>query len=429
MVRGGTAPNGVSDVRVSRGYRPSAGPDASAGQDGLCHRDIPAHVHRCRLAPGLDLGRRGDSGQSHRGQARCSDDPAYRPVFRDSAPARHLPVPKVRRSDLVADARVLLLWCAAGLADVIAPPEIGVGAGAEPSRPLECAQTPTRQGKDRTVAEACARCGKALALVDRMQGHALCARCTQAVHAERLAARAQYASLLYSVGVSGAASPQVWTEIEQVRALAGFEPHELATANRSAFGSVAEAILADDLVTPDEEARLAMLGYALGLSLAHLGPEIGARYLIAQINAGRVPVVGQPGIILKKAEIAHLEMPATLLKEVVDRQMRGGYSGVSFRIAKGVRFNTGGFRGRSVVVGSHMEVADRGSLTVTSARAVFSGTRKTLEFQHAKLINLDVFTDGVRFHVSNRQTPSLFQLADGHVVAAVVNAACQSLDG
>jgi hypothetical protein len=42
------------------------------------------------------------------------------------------------------------------------------------------------------------------------------------------------------------------------------------------------------------------------------------------------------------------------MREVIDREFRGGSRGVSVPIAKGVRFRTGSFRGKSVVGGSHM---------------------------------------------------------------------------
>jgi hypothetical protein len=38
-------------------------------------------------------------------------------------------------------------------------------------------------------------------------------------------------------------------------------------------------------------------------------------------------------------------------------------------------------------------------------------------------LSVDVFTDGVRFHSSNRQTTPLVRVEDGHLVAAVMNAA------
>jgi hypothetical protein len=130
---------------------------------------------------------------------------------------------------------------------------------------------------------------------------------------------------------------------------------------------------------------------------------------------------------MKRGERAHLQVPADLMKEVVLREYRAGYSGFSFRIAKGVRFHTGGVRGRSVVVGTELQVSDSGVLVITSQRAVFKGLRRAIESNYAKLVGLNVFVDGIQIHVSNRQTAPLFRVPNGFLVAAAVNAASQAV--
>src|SRR5215210_1117304 len=117
----------------------------------------------------------------------------------------------------------------------------------------------------------------------------------------------------------------------------------------------------------------------------------------------------------KKGEVVHMEMVAALTKEVARREFRRGSAGVSFPIAKGVRFHTGGFRGRSVVVGSEIQLVDTGLLAVTSSRVVFLGSRKTMEIPFTKLLGMDVFSEGARFHASNRQNAPLFKLESGEV--------------
>lgn len=42
-------------------------------------------------------------------------------------------------------------------------------------------------------------------------------------------------------------------------------------------------------------------------------------------------------------------------------------------------------------------------------------------------IGVNVFNDGIQFHVSNRKAAPLLKVPDGYVVAAVVNAAAQRL--
>jgi hypothetical protein len=149
---------------------------------------------------------------------------------------------------------------------------------------------------------------------------------------------------------------------------------------------------------------------------------------MAQLNDGRLPELepGQSHLMAKRGETIHLETGATLMKEVVDREFRGGSQGVSIPLGHGVRYRRGAFRGKSVVVGSHLAVADTGPIVITSTRVVFMGERKTIETPYTKLAGIDAFSDGVRIHASNRQATPLFKVGiDGEVIAATIHAAAQ----
>ena len=116
------------------------------------------------------------------------------------------------------------------------------------------------------------------------------------------------------------------------------------------------------------------------------------------------------------------EIPASLMKEVVHREFRGGSQGVSVPLGKGFRYRVGGFRGRSVVTGTSIEPADNGLLSITSQRTVFQGSRKTQECRYDKLVGRDTYTDALQLNVSNRQTPSMYGVQDGlGPVAAAIN--------
>jgi hypothetical protein len=81
------------------------------------------------------------------------------------------------------------------------------------------------------------------------------------------------------------------------------------------------------------------------------------------------------------------------MKEVAIREYQGGYSGFSFPVGKtGIRYKVGGSRGHSVQVGTKLDVADTGTLAITNKRAVYLGTRKTVEMPYAKLDNITVYT-------------------------------------
>ena len=62
----------------------------------------------------------------------------------------------------------------------------------------------------------------------------------------------------------------------------------------------------------------------------------------------------------------------------------GAYGGPSFRVAKGVNFRVGGFQARGE---SHEElrVIDNGDITLTNKRFVFSGSKRSVNFNINKM--------------------------------------------
>jgi hypothetical protein len=246
----------------------------------------------------------------------------------------------------------------------------------------------------------------------------------------RAGARTRYGQLLEQIA-TGAAAGSAVPGLRETVALTEYEQQELALLNMNAWYRYASLAVSDDIITTEEDKHLASLFSILGLTWEQINanhPDIRDRLLIASINGGSLPEVRSPQLIAKKGEVIHLEWPAELMKEVTLREFRAGYWGFSFPIGKtGIRYRVGGARGHSVVLGTQMQVADSGILSISSLRAVFIGTRKTIELPYAKLANLSVYTDGVQFHQSNRQTAPLFRLKNGEVVAAMVNAAAQRL--
>lgn len=86
----------------------------------------------------------------------------------------------------------------------------------------------------------------------------------------------------------------------------------------------------------------------------------------------------------------------------------GGSQGVSFRIAKGVRYRVGASRGHYIPGDEVQTVIDRGTATVTTQRVVFTGSQATREWSFAKLLDTEISRDHtlVLIHVSNRQKAS-----------------------
>jgi hypothetical protein len=175
-------------------------------------------------------------------------------------------------------------------------------------------------------------------------------------------------------------------------------------------------VLTDDVVTEQEEADIDKLISALGVDfgeLRHRNFALFEEFVVARINDGRPVYAENTPLMTKPGETAYATFAVALMKEVVDRQLRGGSHGVSVHIAKGVTYRVGAIRAHSVVVGTHLVAQDSGQLVVTDRRAVFMGTKKTLEFRRDRLVGLGQYNDGLRLSVSNRQTASLFRFAQG----------------
>jgi hypothetical protein len=215
----------------------------------------------------------------------------------------------------------------------------------------------------------------------------------------------------------------------QIAVLGGKARRKLGKA---AFSSYAESVLADDHLTADEEDAFAAVAEAMGLTQEDLEAQsdLYVRLQIAALNDGRLPVVDNPQhLIPKKGEIVHFETAAALMKEVAVREWRGGSSGVSFRVAKGVRYHVGSTRGHMVTVGTQLQMADSGVLAVTSKRVAYLGSRKTVDMPFAKIMGLELYTDAVQFSLSNRQNAPLIRVTvNTDVLGALLNGAIQAAD-
>jgi hypothetical protein len=98
--------------------------------------------------------------------------------------------------------------------------------------------------------------------------------------------------------------------------------------------------------------------------------------------------------LLKPGEVAYGVIGATL-KEVQTVGYAGRNTGVSVRIAKGIRVNSGG--SRSHAVKDFVSVAS-GELVITNQRVVFAGDHKSFAIALPHLINVTNYSDGIGFH-------------------------------
>ena len=196
------------------------------------------------------------------------------------------------------------------------------------------------------------------------------------------------------------------------------------------FNSVASNYMSDRRITEAEEDSLINMASRLGMS----GPSIQAvkdhlAYFklldqLENVPFDQLPVTGRSGIVLQKNELDYVSFDANMIEErVVRNQYVGGSRGVSIRLMKGVSYRVGQSRGHIQSERAFVPVSS-GQFVVTNQRLVFTGDRKSVNAPLAKIMNIDLFADGLRFSLTNRQKPvniQFFTEQSAEVVAMYIS--------
>lgn len=259
----------------------------------------------------------------------------------------------------------------------------------------------------------CANCGRSLGFLGGLKGQRLCKSCSEVAERARTTAEQEYNATLLELISSPAPVADIQSRLPVLAQQAGLSDETRQALHLETCRYYMGHALEDDHLTQQEETRLKDIAEALGIDQDTFNEEFDdllPQLIVAKVNDGRLPVLSDPKIVLKKGEVAHMSTEAVILKEVAVRQSRHGL-----------------WTGPSVVVGYRSEIEDVGLLTVTSQRVVYAGDRKTIEMPFSKLVSLNVVEDSVRFNMSNRKNAPSFEVTSGrgHVIAAIVNAAAQ----
>jgi hypothetical protein len=144
---------------------------------------------------------------------------------------------------------------------------------------------------------------------------------------------------------------------------------------------------------------------------------------IASIREGTLPVQDVQNVVLQNGEQVHWREPAKLWEErVVSRRYESASSGVSFRIAKGITFRTGGTRGQLVSDTADVPISE-GNFIITNRRLIFQGQAKSFETKLEKILDIHNHLDGIRYSESNKQKPRKIQYysANGDIIVEILS--------
>jgi hypothetical protein len=172
----------------------------------------------------------------------------------------------------------------------------------------------------------------------------------------------------------------------------------------SGWEKAVERAFDDGVLTHEEESSLTEFASHFSLSQENLDgngaySKIVKGAVLRDIFEGKIPerlqIDGNLPFNLQKTEkVIWVFQDVDYYEQKKRTQYVGGSQGVSIRIAKGVYYRAGAFKGERVETHETIH-ADTGLLGVTNKHIYFSGGAKSFRIRHDKVVSFEPFSDGI----------------------------------
>ena len=164
-------------------------------------------------------------------------------------------------------------------------------------------------------------------------------------------------------------------------------------------------IFEDNMVTPEEKEYIERLTKGLSIELDEKTrkriEDLHSVYLLMNQPLSPIPCP----INLQKNEECYFEIPRAELQKWKKERVSYGGVGLSFRVAKGVRFYTG--TGRVTSSQDVLKTEDIGSIYITNKRFIFVGQKKTTSIKLDKILDFNIYEDEGMIEIKKETGPAL----------------------
>jgi len=272
----------------------------------------------------------------------------------------------------------------------------------------------------------CLDCSKPLSLWERwfLGRSYFCKECYQRRLQELNQGIAGYTDKILKAVKDGRVSLSEANELKEIQDKFGLSDFAVKKFSVNIYQKLYQEVVSDQRVNEEEEEAIKALCNQLGIPAEEISltqRSLARLRLLTQLEEGVLPET-QADILLQKKEIAHYTTFCELFEERVKREYVGGHSGFSIRIAKGIYWRVGGFKGYPVEK-SVLTKIDQGKLVVTNKRIVFSGGRKSFSVPYSKLIDIELFKDAVKLNREGKSAREYFGVSDPEVLAKIITLA------
>jgi hypothetical protein len=198
---------------------------------------------------------------------------------------------------------------------------------------------------------------------------------------------------------------------------------EIREALVAGWEKAVEHFLEDGNLDPQEETRLVAFAEHFELSQEDLDKngaytQFVKGLVLRDLMEGKIPErfrpIGQlPFNFQRKEKLIWAFNDVMYYEDRTRRRYTGGSRGVSIRIAKGVYYRVGSFRGHPIETTERIHV-DTGILAVTTKHLYFYGPRKSFRIRFDKIVSFTPYSDGIGIQRDAATAkPQIFVTGDG----------------
>lgn len=203
---------------------------------------------------------------------------------------------------------------------------------------------------------------------------------------------------------------------------AGFvDSHEMQTAVADGWSFSVDQALDDGVLTEEEEASLWKIADQFSLldkvEVSEAEGRVKKGAILRNMLNGVMPepdtLAYTPFNLQKSEKIIWLFPDTDYYEKKKQTQYVGGTQGMSFRVAKGVYYRVGGFKGERVETYETTH-ADTGLLGITNKHIYFTGPEKSFRIRFDKIVSFQPYRDGIGLQRDAASAkPQLFVTEDG----------------
>jgi hypothetical protein len=194
-------------------------------------------------------------------------------------------------------------------------------------------------------------------------------------------------------------------EIDFIKKESFITDNERLSCFVKAFDHTVDIYLDDRILTKEEEELSSRLLDYYNFEKSFLNKngsyeKLIKASLLRDLNEGKTPtsrinIEGKLPFLLQKSEILiWIFQNVTFYEQRTKTHYEGRSAGVSFRIAKGVYYRTGAFRGNPVQT-SEMRSIGTGIFAISNKNIYFSSSSKSLKIPINKIITINPYEDGI----------------------------------